>query len=462
MNLAPPIPLASARASGIHRSILRAALSVGAAGIVVKLIATAKEISVAAVYGRSDAMDAFFAAALIPGLLVNLISESMNQALVPTLVRVREQEGRERAQQLLSSSMLCMCLLLGVAILLMALLARFFFPLVVSNFAPAKLALAIHLFYGLLPTVLLMGIATSCTAVLNTLDRFALPALAPAVISVSIIVGAACFGSRYGVWAIVSATLAGSLLHVALVAGIMRLHGYTFRLRWYGMNQATREVAGQYGPVLLSSIVASAGLLVDQAMAAMLVAGSLSALVYANRFVSVILTLLAGAVSTAIVPYLSRLIAHRDWAGCSHTIHAWLRLTALVSVPITALLVAAARPLVRAAYQHGRFGPHDTAAVASVLAMFAVQIPFYVVSRVDYRFIVAMRRTDLIFYCGLINLVLDIVLNLLFMRWFGVAGIAFATSIWMISTFFFLRYWSRRLLLMAGAGHVRNPRSIFP
>ncbi len=61
-----------------------------------------KEIGVASVYGRSDAMDAFLAAALIPSLLVNLISESMNQALVPTLVRVREQEGRERAQQLLS------------------------------------------------------------------------------------------------------------------------------------------------------------------------------------------------------------------------------------------------------------------------------------------------------------------------------------------------------------------------
>jgi putative peptidoglycan lipid II flippase len=108
----------------MHRSILRAAVSVGAAGVIVKLVATAKEIAVASVYGRSDAMDAFLAAALIPSLLVNLISESMNQALVPTLVRVREKEGRERAQQLLASSMLWMCLLLGAASLLMATGAR--------------------------------------------------------------------------------------------------------------------------------------------------------------------------------------------------------------------------------------------------------------------------------------------------------------------------------------------------
>lgn len=448
---------APARVSTVHRSILHAALSVGAAGIVVKLIATGKEIAVASVYGRSDAMDAFLAAALIPSLLVNLISESMNQALVPTLIRVREQEGRERAQQLLSNSMLWMCLLLGAASALMALLAHGFFPLIASNFPPAKLALSIRLFYGLLPIVLLTGIATNCTAILNTLDRFALPALAPAVISISVILGALLFGSRLGIWAMVYATLAGALAHVVLVAGMMEAHGYGFRLRWHGMTEATREVAGQYGPVLLSSVVASGGLLVDQSMAAMLPAGSVSALVYANRFVSVVLTLLAGAVSTAIVPYFSRMIAHREWAGCRHTIRTWVQITAVVSVPIALLLIAGAQPLVRVAYQHGHFGPRDTVIVAAVLAMYAVQIPFYVTSRVYYRFIVAMRRTDLVLYCGTINLGLDIVLNLALMHWFvlmhwpGVAGIALATSLWTVSTFFFLRYWSRKLLGRASA-----------
>ncbi len=75
---------------------------------------------------------------------------------------------------------------------------------------------------------------------------------------------------------------------------MMDCHGYRFRLRWHGSHRATREVAHQYGPVLLSGVVASGGLLVDQSMAAMLPSGSVSALAYANRFVSVVLTLLAG------------------------------------------------------------------------------------------------------------------------------------------------------------------------
>lgn len=439
-----PVPQPS-----VNRRILHAALSVSAAGVLVKLVATFKEIAVAGVYGRSDAMDAFLAAALIPSLLVNLISESMNQALVPTLVRVREHEGRDRAQQLLSNSMLWMCLLLVAASAVMALCARLFFPLIASNFPAAKLALSIQIFYSLLPIVLITGIATNCTAVLNTLDRFALPALAPVTISIAILCGALLLGGRFGIWAMVYSTVAGSLLHAAIVAIMMHLRGYRFQLHWYGMTQATREVGRQYGPVLLSGVVASGGLLVDQSMAAMLPAGSVSALVYANRFVSVVLTLLAGAVSTAIIPHFSRLIAHQDWPACRHTLITWTRITAMVSVPVAAILILGAHPLIRIAYQHGSFSPRDTAAVTPVLAMYAIQIPFFVVSRVFYRFLVAMRRTDLILYCGILNLALDIVLNLILMRWFGVAGIALATSLWTMSTFFFLWYWSRRLLASA-------------
>jgi putative peptidoglycan lipid II flippase len=78
--------------------------------------------------------------------------------------------------------------------------------------------------------------------------------------------------------------------------------------------------------------------------------------------------------------------------------------------------------------------------------MYAIQIPFFVSSRVFYRFLVAMRRTDLILYCGILNLILDVFLNLILMHWFGVAGIALATSLWTVSTFFFLWYWTWKLL----------------
>ncbi len=429
-----------------NRRILRAVTSVAAAGMVVKLAATGKEFVVAGIYGRSDAMDAFLIAFLIPNLLVNLIAESMNQALVPTLIRVRIREGYERAQELLSSSMLWLCGLLTATSLGMALVAKIFFPLLGAGFGAPKLDLAVRLFYALLPVVVLSGIASNCTAVLNGSERFAVPALTQLVVPVSVVAGALWLHGIWGIWALVAATVFGTLLH-ALIAGWMMNGGdYRLRLGWYGSNEATREVRHQYGPVLLSSVVASSGLLVDQAMAAMLPAGSVSALVFANRFVSVVVTLMAGAVSTSVVPYFSSMIAEQDWGACRRTLRTWSWAMAAVSVPVTALLIAGAQPLVRITLQHGSFGPADTAVVKTVLAMYAIQIPFFVVSRVFYRFVVAMRRTDLVLYGGIVNLALDVALNLVLMRWLGVAGIALATSLWTIATLVFFGYWAKRLL----------------
>lgn len=208
-------------------------------------------------------------------------------------------------------------------------------------------------------------------------------------------------------------------------------------------------MAHQYGAVFLSSVVASAGLVVDQAMAAMLPAGSVSALVFGGRYVSVAMTLVAGAISSALVPYFSTLVAQRDWAACRSTMRRWAGIAALASTPLAFGLIAGSHWLVALTLQHGAFGARDTAAVVPVLTMYAIQIPFFVVSRVFYRFVVAMRRTDLVLYCGVVNLLLDVVLNLVLMRWMGVAGIALATSLWSISTCVAFWFWAQRLLLRA-------------
>jgi putative peptidoglycan lipid II flippase len=446
LSLDPVANPAKSMGPSINRRIFRAAAIVTIAGVLVKMVATLKEFVVAGAFGRSDAMDAFLIAFLVPGLLVNLFSESMNQALIPTLVRVREQEGQDKAQQLLSSALIWTCMLLAVGSLAMALLARLFFPIVVPHFSPAKLLLTEAMFYALLPVVLIAGIASNCTAVLNTFDRFAWPALAPMATPLTIMLGAWLLSPRVGIWSLVYTNLAGALIHALLMIGMMHRHGYRFDLRWHGASAATREVAAQYGPILLSGLVASGGLLVDQGMAASLNSGSVATLAYANRFVSVILNLLAGAIATAVTPYFSQLVARRDWAGCRHTMNTYVGLTALVTVPLMLAMIFGSHWMIRLTFQHGVFGPQDTAAVAPVQAMYAIQLPFYVVSRVFYRYLVAIRRTSLILYCGVINLVLDVILNLILMRWFGVAGIALATSLWTVSTFVFLWFWAYRLL----------------
>lgn len=440
-----------ARPIGADRRVLGAVSAVMIAGIAVKLVAALKEFTVAGVFGRSDAYEAFLTAALVPALFVNLISESMSQAMIPTLVRVRECEGRERSQQLFSNVLFATIVLLAVVALGASALARWFFPLIGSRFSPAKLDLSVHLFYGLLPMVFLAGLASNCTAVLNTTGSFGLPALAPIAGPLAIIVFIS-FAPATGIWAMVFATLAGAFLQLLWVGVMTHRSGYRFSLRWYGLDAATIEVARQYGPVLLSGVVASGGLLVDQAMAAMLPAGSVAALTYGGRFVSVALALFGGSVASAVTPAFAQMTAHADWSGCRKALRRWAWISGGAAALVTCALILGAHALVRLTFQHGVFSAQDSAAVSRIFEMYAIQIPFFVCSRVFYRFLIAMRRTDLIFYCGLVNLALDIVLNLLLMRWMGVTGIALATSLWTMSTFAFLAYWSSRVLSRSTEG----------
>ena len=438
--------VAPLRASRAGRSVFSAAVAVTIAATAVKVAAVIKEFVVAGVYARSDALEAFLAAALIPGLLINLISESLNQALVPALVRVREVEGRGRAQQLLSNALFGSLVLLLIASVVIALLAPLLFPLIGSHFSEAKLHLAIRLFYALTPIIVLTGLASTCAAVLNTEGCFAVPAMAPVVTSVAIVVAVPFFSGYSGIWALAYASVIGALIHAVWMGWFTNRRGYRISLRWHGLDGATRDVMRQCWPVMLSSIVASGGLVVDQSMAASLPAGSVSALVYGGRFVSVALVLLGGSVASAVTPFFSEMVAQGDWKECRKALRTWAWWSFGMGVLVAAGLALGAHFLVRITFQHGRFGAQDTSVVASVLMMYALQIPFFVGSRVFYRFLLAMRRTDLVFHCGLINLVLDVVLNLVLMRWMGVAGIALSTSAWSVSTLVFLAYWAWKMM----------------
>lgn len=449
MSATGTVSIFGARQERRHGRVLRAAVWLAGAGAAVKIASAGKEFVLAGIYGRSDAMDALLIALLVPNLLVNLVAESMNQALIPTLIRVRMREGQIAGQKLLSSALFwLLALLTGVAVVV-ALSSKFMFPAMAHGFSHGKLALSMALFYLLLPMILLSGVASLCTAVLNSCEEFALPALAPVVVPLITIGAAVALHARLGIWAVAWAILTGTLLHATLMVGRMQTRGCAFRPRWSVTDEATREVRRQFVVVALSSMVASGGLLVDQAMAAALPAGSVSALVFAGRFVSVALALLAGAISQSVTPYFSSMVAQNDWTGCRSALRRWAGTAALVAVPLAVALIGGAPWLVKITLQHGAFHGSDTAAVTPVLAMYAIQIPFFAVSRVFYRFVLAMRRSDIVLWCGGINLVLDIVLNLVLMRWMGVAGIALATSLWAVSTCGFLCYWAWRLVAQA-------------
>jgi putative peptidoglycan lipid II flippase len=433
-----------------HR-IFRAALTVGLFSAFVKVIATLKELVVAGFLGRSDDLEAFLIAFLIPSFVVQLVASQFASAVIPTFIEVRENNGREAAQRLLSSVLLLTLAALTVVALFVSCCGPLLLSYIGSNFEPAKLAMTRQLFYWLLPYLIVNGMVVVWGAVLNAMDQFAIPALSSVSTPAFTCLCIALFGVSFGVWSMVAGTLIGALAEAVVLAYSLIRIGYRIEFRWYGMTNDVKQVARQYPPLFIGALLSGGGGLVDQAMAGMLAAGSIAAYAYGIRVTSLVSTFIAMSLSTAVVPYLSAMTARRDWLGCRHTLNTYSRLLLVCSIPLTLFLVVFAKPIVQIVFQHGAFTAADTDIVARVHVMYCLQLPFFAIGLMYSRQLSAMRRNDVLVYTGACSLVLDVIFNIIFMRRMGVAGIALSTSMFVFVSFAAKAWIVRRLLFKADA-----------
>jgi putative peptidoglycan lipid II flippase len=168
--------------------------------------------------------------------------------------------------------------------------------------------------------------------------------------------------------------------------------------------------------------------LVDQTMAAMLTPGSVAALNYARKIISLFIVVGATPLSSAALPYFSKMVTNREWASCRHTLKTYARSITLVTVPMTLALVVFSEPLIRIIFQRGAFTAADTRIVGRVLAFLSLQIPFYMLAQIGVRFISALKKNSVLMIVSGVNMVLNVVFNLILMKYWGVAGIALSTS----------------------------------
>jgi putative peptidoglycan lipid II flippase len=427
------------QSKSVNRRIFAAMITVGSLTAIVKLAAASKEVVIAYRFGVSDALDAFLIAWVLPQFVIELIGGSLNGALIPTYIYVREHEGQVAAQRLFSGVMVVSIVLTLAGLVLLALLSSLILPLLASGFNPGKLALTQQLYFLLLPTLLFCGIATIWRAILNAGERFALGAISPVVtpfLIVCLLVGVTDWD---GIFVLTIATVVGLALEAGLLGWELRKRGFALMPWWYGATPAIRQVLRQYIPAVAASFLMGSTTLVAQSVAAMLGPGSVSILAYGSKVTTLLLGIGSGAVSTAVLPYFSRLVASGDSIGVRHTLKTYARIILLVTVPLTVILMYYSEPVVRLLLQRGAFTEGDTHLVGQVQAIFLVQVPLYILSMLCVRLISSFKASHLLLWGTIINLILSIVFNYLFAQWFQVAGIAFAISLmYLISTIYLL------------------------
>lgn len=429
----------------VNRQILGAAATVAAGTAFVKAMAVAKELVVAWQFGTGDALDAFLVAYIVPSFVINVISGALAAAFIPTYIKVREQQGKEASLSLFSGVMIWTSGLLLLIVAAMLLTSPIYLPQIAAGFDSNKLKLTFHLFLIMAPLVIVNGIGVIWGAVLNAGERFALVALLP-IITPAITILLLLFSQSLGIDVLAISLVVGATIESALLGITLVRQGILRWPKWHGFDANQKEVISQYAPMMAGALLMCSTSIVDQSMAAMLPTGSVSALNYSNRIISLPILIISTALGTAVIPYFSKLLAQEDWISARQTLKYYLKIIFAVSIPLTAIIIIFSEPLVRILLERGSFQASDTKLVSQIQSCFALQIPFYLGCSLVVRLIAAMRSNHLMMWGSAFNLAINIGMNYLLMQWMGIAGIALSTSIVYCFSFLFLWFFANKLL----------------
>ena len=360
--------------------LARSAGLISVATMASRVLGVAREVVLAAFFGASGGMemDAFNVAFRVPNLLRDLFAEgAMTAAFVPTFTRTLTTEGREAAWRLGNLVVNALLLITGA---LVAIGIVFAYPIthaIAPWFAdtPGKIELTTQLTRIMLPFLATVAVAVAMMGMLNSLRRFFIPALSPAMFNVATILCAFTLVPvlpRVGLSPIVAiaiGTVVGGVGQIALQWPVLRKEGFRYRpvldFKDPGLREVLRHGSGHAGWRREIHVFVNSYLATRQEQ------GAVSWLNYAFRLMYLPIGLFGVSIATAALPEIARRANDGDVLGMQRTISSALRMMLMLNVPATVGLIALAHPIVAFLLQRGHFNGHDTTATAAALLFYA-------------------------------------------------------------------------------------------
>ena len=378
----------SAPPSQPGRSLRRIALIVAVATALSKLAGLVRQQAIAAAFGVGAAYDAYNYAYVLPGFLLILlggINGPFHSAMVSALARRPRQEG---AHVLAAINTLVGVALIGVTLLLFV-AADPLIDLVGPGLDAERHAIAVLQLRWMAPMALFAGLIGLGFGALNAADEFWLPSVSPLLSSVAVIAGIGILWLHLGSaialpqYAVVGgAVLAGTTLLGAVFQWLIQLPAlarqglHKFQLVWDWKHPGVQEVLRVMGPATLSSGMLQINVFTDLFFASGIV-GAAAGLGYANLLVQTPLGLLSNALLVPLLPVYARLTAPGDRPELIARIRQGLMLSNASMLPLGALMVALAGPIVALIYERGAFNASAAALVGGLLMAYGVGMPAY-------------------------------------------------------------------------------------
>lgn len=352
-----------------------------------RVLGFARDAIVARVFGAGLATDAFFVAFKLPNLLRRIFAEgAFSQAFVPILAEYKSQRGEEATRTFIAYVSGLLTLVLAAVTLLGMLAAPWVIYITAPGFvdSPDKFALTSALLRITFPYILLISLASLVGAILNTWNRFSIPAFAPTLLNVSMI-GFALFAAPYfhpPVLALAWAVVVGGVLQLGYQLPHLRKIGMLVLPRLKLGDAGVWRVLRQMGPAILGVSVSQISLIINTLFASFLVSGSVSWMYYADRLMEFPSGVLGVALGTILLPSLAKSFSSGNHDEYSRLLDWGLRLCFLLALPSAIALGILAKPLTVSLFQYGKFTAFDAAMTQHALVAYSVGLIGLIVVKV--------------------------------------------------------------------------------
>lgn len=421
----------------------RLAKSAGTVGLAVmtsRILGLVRDQVMAGFFGTGMAHDAFNIAMRVPSLVRDLFAEgAMSAAFVPTFTRYWKTEGKDAAFRL--GNLVLNGLLVVTTVLVIAgmVFAAPLLSLLPDDFsgpdARDKFALTVHLTRIVLPFLTLVAVAVAMGGMLNSLRRFFVPALSPAIYNVGMLLSAlalipVCDLLGWNrIYAIAVGTLIGGLGQIVVQIPLLHREGFRYRPIVSFTDPGMREILLLMGPATLGLAASQVNIVVNTVLAVGEGDGAVTALALAFRLMYLPIGLFGVSVATAALPEIARQVNAGELDKVRRTISSSLRMMLMMSVPATVGLMVLASPIVELIFERGAFDATSTQMTALALLGYAPGLIGYSAVKIASPTFYAMKEARTPVLISMATIALNLVLNLVLVRWYSFQGLAIGTAV---------------------------------
>jgi len=398
--------------------------------LIARILGYVRDMVIYSWFGQTYVTDAYNAAFSIPDFIyMLLVGGALSSALIPVLGQYLARGEDEEAWKVTSLVLNWAVLLVILLIILGMVKTRALITLLVPKLPPETIELATGLTRVMLIQTFFMALSGISLGVLNARKHFTLPALGGIIYNLGIILVGVMLARQWGITAFSVGVVVGSALNFAVQLPALARAG----IRYYPIlnpnHPGLKQMLILMVPVVIGLSVTQINLFINQNLASGLPEGSISALRLAQRIMQLPVGIFGISVAMAVFPTMTEQAARNNIAEFKRLFSLGLRGVFVITIPAALGLMALREPLIALLFQQGQFDAQDTLATAQALFYYSIGLFAYSALQLTNRVFYSLKDTVTPVLAGIISIILNIALSILWVKPMGHEGLALAYSV---------------------------------